>query len=214
MPVHRGAWIAIAIGGTSGALAAISRSAPPPPPRPAAVHAPLGSSAPRESEFRQGPIGSPSGAAPTVAAGAAANTEGPLVAAVSATGSAAAASPSAAPAAASVDLPPPPDTKAALLRAEMRCDQHDAAACGLASRAYEAGSAGVTDHEKAQKYHRIALTMWITQCDKNSPAACGMLARMYRTGDGVPVNEKSADALLARARELCHFNDAPICHEL
>ena len=114
----------------------------------------------------------------------------------------------------SAETAPPPTTKDALLRAEMHCDQRDAAACILAARAYEAGSAGASDPEKAQKYRRIALTHWISQCDHNSAGACAILADMYRAGRGVPQSDRNADALIARARELCHYNDAPACHEL
>jgi TPR repeat protein len=112
------------------------------------------------------------------------------------------------------DGPPPPDTKEALLRAEMHCDQKEAAACVLAARAYETGSAGPTDADKAAKYRRIALTLWISQCDHNSAAACFTLVDMYRTGRGVPQNERTADALLTRTRELCRYNEAPVCREL
>jgi TPR repeat protein len=107
-----------------------------------------------------------------------------------------------------------PATKEALLRAEMHCDQKDATACVLAARGYELGSAGATDPEKAVKYRKIALTLWISQCDHNSASACATLADMYRVGNGVPQNNRNADALLARTRELCHYNDAPVCHEL
>ncbi len=96
----------------------------------------------------------------------------------------------------------------------MHCDQKDAAACILAARGYETGSAGVTDPEKATKYRKIALTMWISQCDHNSASACATLADMYRAGRGVPQSDRNADALVARTRELCHYNDAPACHEL
>jgi len=96
----------------------------------------------------------------------------------------------------------------------MHCDQRKAEACIVAARGYERGSAGVTDPDKAAKYRRIALTAWISQCDHNSAAACATLATMYRAGSGVPQSERNADALVERARELCRFNDAPVCHEL
>jgi TPR repeat protein len=96
----------------------------------------------------------------------------------------------------------------------MHCDQRDAAACILAARAYESGSAAPSDPEKAVKYRKIALTLWISQCDHNSAGACAILADMYRAGRGVPQNVKNADALIVRTRELCHYNDAPVCHEL
>jgi TPR repeat protein len=96
----------------------------------------------------------------------------------------------------------------------MQCDQRRAESCIVAARSYETGSAGPTDPEKAIKYRRIALTVWISQCDHNSALACATLSIMYRAGSGVPESSRNADALLARARELCRFNDAPVCHEL
>jgi TPR repeat protein len=96
----------------------------------------------------------------------------------------------------------------------MHCDQKDAASCIVAARAYEAGSTGVKDADKAAKYRKIALTLWISQCDHNSAAACATLAEMYRNARGVPQSDKNADALLTRTRELCHYNDAPVCHTL
>jgi TPR repeat protein len=84
----------------------------------------------------------------------------------------------------------------------------------LAARSYEAASAGVTDADKAAKYRKIALTLWISQCDRNSASACATLTDMYRAGNGVPQSDRNADALLARTRELCHYNDAPVCHQL
>ena len=96
----------------------------------------------------------------------------------------------------------------------MHCDQKDAAACVLAARGYEAGSAGPSDPEKAAKYRKIALTLWIGQCDHNSATACATLVDMYRTGRGVPQSDRKADALLVRTRDLCRYNDAPVCHQL
>lgn len=96
----------------------------------------------------------------------------------------------------------------------MYCDQRKAESCIVAARSYETGSTGATDLDKASKYRRIALTVWISQCDHNSSLACATLATMYRAGSGVPQSDRNADALFARARELCRFNDAPICHEL
>jgi TPR repeat protein len=96
----------------------------------------------------------------------------------------------------------------------MHCDQKDAEACIFASIGYDNGTAGPRDLKKAEKYRKIALTLWISQCDHNSASACATLADMYRVGNGVPQSNRNADALLARTRELCHYNDAPVCHEL
>jgi len=215
-------WLAIALGGTAGALAAIgsSGSAPAAAPAPSfdmplrpvasiAARAPSPSAAvvptPAASSA-SAPAGSGQGSAEAGAPSAAASAIVPT-AAVSTS-----AKPAAPPPAA--DLLPLPTTKEKLLRQEMYCDQKKAESCIVAARSYETGSTGVTDPEKASKYRRIALTVWISQCDRNSSLACATLATMYRAGSGVPQSDRNADALFARARELCRFNDAPICHEL
>ncbi|HYQ46475.1 MAG TPA: hypothetical protein VER11_31115 [Polyangiaceae bacterium] len=215
-------WLAIALGGTAGALAAMGSSggapanAPPPssglPLRPVAAIAAQTPSATKAS-VALGPVSSAVAASssepsapPPAAASAEPSAAGPVTAA------SASARPAAPPPAA--DLLPLPTSKEKLLREEMHCDQRKAASCIVAARSYETGSTGVTDPEKATKYRRIALTVWISQCDHNSSLACATLATMYRAGSGVPQSDRNADALFARARELCRFNDAPVCHEL
>ncbi|MEI9938536.1 MAG: hypothetical protein WDO69_15065 [Pseudomonadota bacterium] len=210
-------WLAIAVGGTGGALAALvgSGSAPSAVPEPSpsvspplrplgalAAHAAEAASAPQMMAAPNALPSSPTESAPSSAASA--TTPAPIASA--------SAKPAAPPPAA--DLLPLPTTKETLLRQEMHCDQRKAEACIVAARSYESGSAGVTDTEKATKYRRIALTAWISQCDHNSAVACATLATMYRAGSSVPQSDRNADALFARARELCRFNDAPVCHEL
>ena len=205
-------WLAIAVGGTAGALAALVSSGNAPAASPAssvnlplrplgAIAAQVASATPAITAATSSPI-STTVAAPlgTASAGPAAPNAGES------------ARPAAPPPAA--DLLPLPTTKETLLRQEMRCDQRKADACIVAARSYESGSAGLTDLEKAGKYRRIALTALISQCDHNSPVACATLATMYRAGSGVPQSDRNADALFARARDLCRFNDAPVCHEL
>jgi len=213
-------WLAIALGGAAGALAAMGSSggapttAPPPPSglplRPVAA---IAAQAPTAAPVNTAPgatstaatvSGSDSSATP--APGTESKATAPLP-----TESASARVPAPPPAA---DLLPLPTTKEKLLREEMHCDQRKAPSCIVAARSYETGSTGVTDAEKASKYRRIALTVWISQCDHNSSLACATLATMYRVGSGVPQSDRNADALFARARELCRFNDAPVCHEL
>jgi hypothetical protein len=223
MALRVATWLAIAIGGAGGAVAALvsSGNAPAAAPLPLQplstipAHAP-GPSAP-PTLAAQAPAPSPTAEAaltPTANAEPAASAS----AAVSATAVAAAPSasarerPPAPPPAA--DLLPLPTTKEKLLNQEMLCDHSRAESCIVAARSYEGGSAGLTDPEKAAKYRRIALTAWISQCDHNSQVACATLATMYRAGSGVPQSDRNADALFARARDLCRFNDAPVCHEL
>lgn len=204
MAARTATWIAIVIGGGGGAFAALAGPARDPIPPAVAV-----------SSLPMKPIAQMRASTP--AAGAVAPEPGPAGGASQAL-AAATATASAAPPASAAPLPaaellPLPTTKEALLRQEMHCDQRKADACIVAARALEGGSTGVTDAEKAAKYRRIALTALISQCDHNSPVGCGTLATMYRAGSGVPQSDRNADALVARARELCRFNDAPACHE-
>jgi TPR repeat protein len=201
-------YLAIALGGVCGTLTALVGS-PPAPDRGASQALPAKSSPPAlVSAPSRAPDASRVTSPSQPNAAAAPSTSAP------GTGAAVAAGSAAAPVNTASEGPPPPETKEALLRAEMHCDQKEAAACVLAARAYETGSAGPTDAEKAAKYRRIALTLWISQCDHNSALACFTLVEMYRSGRGVPQNERTADALLTRTRELCHYNEAPVCREL
>jgi len=214
-------WLAIALGGSAGALAAVgsSGSAPAPPaPSFGMPLRPVASIAARAAD----PDAVVDKAAPTASsvmaqarseASANGGIPGPAAGAVAPEPTASAAGKPSAPAPAA-DLLPLPTTKEKLLRQEMYCDQRKPESCIVAARSYETGSTGVTDVEKASKYRRIALTVWISQCDRNSSLACTTLATMYRAGSGVPQSDRNADALFARARELCRFNDAPVCHEL
>jgi len=221
-------WLAIALGGTGGTLAALASSGSAPaaspeglPLRPLSAIASESRSAtptaaapaPTPPATTTPPSAAPAsadGASPSAVSSAALSPDTNSAPAVPAASSAA--RPPAPPPAA--DLLPLPTTKEKLLRQELHCDQRKAESCIVAARSYETGSTGVTDLEKAAKYRRIALTAWISQCDHNSSLACATLASMYRAGSGVPQSDRNADALFARTRELCRFNDAPICHEL
>jgi len=211
-------WLSIVVGGTGGALAALIGSNPPPPVPPPPGGLPLRPVGQLATELRPAtPSATPE---PSSSASVVPNASEarPAVSEPDAGSPAPAASGSAAPLPAAplpaAELLPLPTSRDKLLRAEMRCDQRKAESCIVAARSYETGSAGVTDLEKAAKYRRIALTAWISQCDHNSPAACATLASMYRAGSGVPQSERNAQALVSRARELCRFNDAPVCHDL
>ena len=225
-------YIAIAMGGLCGAFAALVGSSAPPTPSSEPLPAPMGNLPMRPIAELSRPAASARPAAssealrvslpPTVSASASPSANPGTSADPSASAAATAAlsvsvatSASSAPApAVAADTTPLPATKEALLRAEMRCDNKNAAACILAARSYEAGSPSPADPEKATKYRKIALNFWISQCDHNSPTACATLADMYRAGSGVPQSERNADALVQRTRELCHFNDVPVCHTL
>ncbi len=193
-------WLAIALGGTGGSIAAVIGSSAPsalPPALPlgplAVVSAPMPAAVPAVSSTPEAP------SAPA-AAGSASGAEPAHTAA-----------PEPASSAYSAPLPTTPEK---LLRAEMHCDQGKSESCIIAARSYESGSAGPTDTTKAAKYRRIALTMWISHCDHNSAAACITLSKLYRAGEGVPQSDRNADALILRARELCRYSDMPVCHDL
>ncbi len=210
-------WIAIAIGGTGGTLAALLGSASAPPPAPG-LSLPL---RPVSEIAAQVQAATPAVSAPAPLSTSAGGSAAPAASALasSATASAAAvAAPSTAPAApaapaTSADTADLPTTPESLLHAEMHCDQGKSESCIIAARSYESGTAGQRDSEKAEKYRRIALTMWISHCDHNSAAACVTLSKMYRAAEGVPQSDRNADALVARARELCRYTDVPVCHE-
>ncbi len=224
-------YIAIAIGGACGALAALvgspstpSETSPPLEGMNGLGMRPIGQIAAQASVATSSVAPSP---APDVNKEAMSSTATGLATKAATTPASASAttpspiteaSASAAPAAAAVlpayETEAPPSDKESLLHSEMRCDQKDPPSCILAARAYEGATAGVTDAQKAEKYRKIALTLWISQCDHNSAASCATLAEMYRAGRGVPQNEKTAAALIVRTRELCRYNDAPACHSL
>jgi hypothetical protein len=208
-------YVAIAVGGACGAFAALAGSPSASEPEAAPLQAPMAALPMRPvAQLPRPPVPSPPAVVATEARRLPATTSATATASAAPALSAALNVAAAAPPASSGDTTPPPTTKRALLRAEMRCDQKNVAACILAARGYETGSAGPSDSEKAAKYRKIALTLWITQCDRNSASACATLSDMYRAGRGVPQSDRNADALLARTRELCHYNDAPACHEL
>jgi TPR repeat protein len=195
MAVRAANWIAIVVGGTGGTLAALMGSASAPPPI-TAQNMPL---RPVNEIAAQAATPAVSAApAPSAAPVASAESAAPVESAAPATS------------ADTADLPTTPES---LLHAEMHCDQGKSESCIIAARSYEIGSAGQTDPEKAEKYRRIALTMWISHCDHNSAAACVTLSKMYRAGEGVPQSDRNADALVARARDLCRYTDVPVCHE-
>lgn len=209
MGMRLGSLLAIVLGGTGGAAAALAGSANVPLPTPAVSAPPLGPLAALAAPARSAAVVGPAASA-RVPAGPA------LTAIVTASPSGTTAAPATALAApaTSADVAPLPATPEALLRTEVRCDEGKSESCIIAARSYESGSAGATDAEKAAKYRRIAITMWISHCDKNSVEACVTLSKLYRMGEGVPKSERNANALIERARELCKYNDTAACRGL
>jgi TPR repeat protein len=217
MALRAATWLAIAVGGTGGTMAALFGGGTAPATPVAATASlplrPVGQIATQMQAAKPAALGASAASAASLAA----PSSNPPASASSAPAEAASAGPVASATAAplpAAELLPLPATKEKLLRAEMHCDQAKAEFCIVAARSYEGSTLVPADPEKAAKYRRIALTAWISQCDHNSAASCATLASMYRAGSGVPQSDRNADALLARARELCRFNDAPACHEL
>ena len=213
MALRAATWLAIVAGGTGGTMVALFGGTPP-APTVASANQPLRPIGEIAAQVQAAKPAAPAASTPAIPAA----SERPAASASAAPADSASAAPVASAAGAAplpaAELLPLPATKEKLLRAEMHCDQAKAEYCIVAARSYEGGGLVPADAEKAAKYRRIALTAWISQCDHNSAAACSILATMYRAGSGVPQSDRTADALLARARELCRFNDAPACHEL
>ncbi|HEX3851281.1 MAG TPA: hypothetical protein VHW01_09975, partial [Polyangiaceae bacterium] len=193
MAARRANWIAIVVGGTGGTLAALMGSASSPAPL-TARNMPLRPVSEIAAQVQAAPAASaaPALTAAPVESVASADSAAPSSEPPSA--ASAAPAPSSAPAApaTSADTAELPTTPQSLLHAEMHCDQGNSESCIIAARSYESGSAGQTDAEKAEKYRRIALTMWISHCDHNSAAACVTLSKMYRAGEGVPQSDRNA----------------------
>jgi len=196
--------IGIAVGGTGGALAALM-GAPKAPPPPASaldntstVAAP---SLPAEGPDVSPPAAAvPSGDAPALPVAPSASV---------AASSAAAQAPSPPAAVVALELP---TTRAALLKAELYCDQRkDFDECARAAQAHETGTAGGANVIQAKRFRRIALTHLVGQCESGSPHACFVLAAKYRLGHELTKNLAGAEALEKRATELCRIRNAPEC---
>ncbi len=92
------------------------------------------------------------------------------------------------------------------------CDQkRDFDACATVAVALDTGSAGPADPEQAKRFRKIALTHLVAQCEAASPRACLVLATKYRAGTELAQNIKGAEALEARAAELCRLRPSADC---
>lgn len=105
-----------------------------------------------------------------------------------------------------------PSTRPALLKAMLHCDQkQDFDACATVAVALDTGSAGPADPEQAKRFRKIALTHLVAQCEAASARACLVLATKYRAGTELAQNLKGAEALEARAAELCRLHPSADC---
>lgn len=212
--------VGIAVGGTTGALAALLGSpepgAAPAAREPAPAHAAPAHAAPPASSLAA------ASAPPTSSASA--TSVGPAVSALSTIAAAAASAtsppdvpPTAPSTTASPIRPSPtlqvPASREALLKAMVLCDQkQDFDECARVAMALDLGSAGPADPEQAKRFRRIALTHLVAECEEASPHACFVLAAKYRAGTELPASAKSAEALEQRGLELCSLGrSAPEC---
>ncbi len=110
--------------------------------------------------------------------------------------------------------PAGPKTAAEVTRAEMACDARDKAGCLRAAEAYEAGVAVPQNLALARSYRKRELTLVVRSCEARSPSGCLELSRRYARGEGVEQNDKTAEALVAHARELCTLKRSHDCDAL
>ena len=180
-------WIAVLIGGAAGAVAALARQ-----PEPAEL---------AEPELR--PVAALPAPALTTAPAAASSLP-----------------PAAAPSAVAVaakGLAPAPRTpivgsRYELTGYEIAChEKKDPGACRAAAGAYEDGKVVDADLTRAKLFRKIELTFLVKHCESQLPAACSDLAYRYQRGDGVAKNERTAEVLLQRARELCAGRRSDAC---
>jgi TPR repeat protein len=107
-----------------------------------------------------------------------------------------------------------PATAAEVTRAEMACDARDKAGCLRAAEAYESGVVVPKNLSLARSYRKRELTLVVRSCDARSPAGCLLLSERYARGDGVERSEKTAEALVAHAREICSLRRSSECDAL
>jgi hypothetical protein len=108
----------------------------------------------------------------------------------------------------------PPATAAEVTRAEMACDARDKAGCLRAAVAYESGVVVPKNLSLARSYRKRELTLVVRSCDARSPAGCLALSERYAKGDGVERSEKTAEALVVHAREICKLRRSSECDAL
>ena len=107
-----------------------------------------------------------------------------------------------------------PKTPAEVTRAEMACDARDRTGCIRAALAYESGSVVPRNPALARTYRKRELTLVVRGCEARSPAACVTLSERYSRGEGVEQSERTAEALMRHAREICQLRRSPECENL
>lgn len=170
-------WIAVMVGAAAGTVAALA-SKPTEPQLPAPEIRPV-AAAPTATAKREVlvPPAPPSASAPA-AASSAPQGSGPVT--------------------------PVVGSRYELTGYEIAChEKKDPGACRAVATAYEEGKVVEADPAKAKLFRRIELTFLVKHCESQLPLACSDLAYRYQRGDGVARNERTAQALLDRARKLC-----------
>jgi hypothetical protein len=108
----------------------------------------------------------------------------------------------------------PIGTKAEFDSAALACNEKHGVACRRAAAAAELGAVVPKDTARAKTFRMIELTLLVRGCDKNSVAACLTLADRYLRGDFVEKNERTASALIERAKELCEKRPDDACRDV
>jgi hypothetical protein len=203
--MRQSTWIAVFVGGAAGAAAAVARQPLPDP-----------SAAPEPPELRPAaavtvhePKSAPTSVAP------AASEALPPKSSASATPQKATAEAPKESFQAPAPLTPNVGSRYELTGYEIACHENkDPSACRAAATAYEEGKVISADLDRAKLFRKIELTFLVKHCESQLPSACSDLAYRYQRGDGVGRNERTAQILLDRARELCAGRRAEVCTQL
>lgn len=100
------------------------------------------------------------------------------------------------------ELPAPPPQP---VEPRLACARGAADAC--ARVAFELASRPERKHEELLAYRSQAVVAYAERCRARQPVACVALARIHELGLGVTPDPAQAEALRARARELCAAGD-------
>jgi len=195
--------IAIVVGASIGAAAALSGGRPAAPP--GTSRAPVGSITPGN---RTPPHATPAGPVPPEhPPSSLAPTPPGRARTVDAERRPLHASPTPAPGDSELDALPTEEL-------ELRCAHRKPDACLAAARAHETGRTGPADAAKARLHRSLAVSLLDESCTARQPEACGALAHLYQTGTGVKKSPETADALRERALKLCEGRQDGVCERL
>ncbi len=92
-----------------------------------------------------------------------------------------------------------------------RCAAGEGVACLRLALSYANGTGAPRDAVVARRLRQRAIGILVSQCHDVDAAACLAVGRLYKDGIGLQPSERSARALLERARMLCEVNPKPPC---